>query len=102
MGLESMRHEKTTGMPVVSLSKAKDTQVVTAAPGVTEVKRSALRAATRFENQKPVVIPRMTEMNAMASSKQGQSSTGDGCWLTKRRRTSVTVKGAAKKCKHKG
>ena len=57
MGLVSMRYEKTTGMPVVSLSKAKSTQVVTgvgksnAAPSVTEVKRPALRAATRLESR---------------------------------------------------
>jgi len=84
MGLASMRHEKTSRMPVVSLSRAKSTQVVTAAgesnaaPGVTDVKRSALRAGTRFEYQKLVIMPRMTDINAMASSKQGQSSTGDG------------------------
>ena len=57
MGLASMRHDRTTRMPVVSLSKAKSTQVVTgagksnAAPGVTEVKRPALRAATRLESR---------------------------------------------------
>ena len=103
MGLASMRHEKTSRMPVVSLSKAKSTQIVTAAgesnaaPGVTEVNRSALRAGARLEYQKLVIMPRMTDINAMASSKQGQSSTGDGYWLTRRRQTSVTVKGAAKK-----
>jgi len=90
MGLASMRHEKTTRMPVINLSKAKSTQVVTAA-GVMDVKRSALRAGTRLEYQKLVIMPRMTDMNAMASSKQGQPSTGDGCRLTKRRETSVTV-----------
>ena len=52
----------------------------------------------RLECQKLVIMPRMT----MASSKQGQSSTGDGCWLTRRRQTSVTVKGTTKKCKYKG
>jgi len=82
MGLASMRHDRTTKMPTVSLSKAKSTQVVTAAgesnaaPGVMEVKRSALRAATRLEYQKLMIVPRMTDINAMASSKQGQSSTG--------------------------
>jgi len=74
----------TTRMPVVSLSKAKSTVVAAASesnavPGVAEVKRSASKAATRLEYQKLVIIPGMTEMNAMASSKQGQSSTGDGC-----------------------
>jgi len=108
MGLAIMRHEKTIRTPVVTLSKAKSIQVVTAAgesnaaPGVTEVKRSVLRAGTRLEYQKLATMPRMTDTNAMASSKQGQSSTGDGCWLTRRRQTSVTVKGAGKKCKHKG
>ena len=44
MGLASMHHDRTTRMPVVSLSKAKSTRVVTAAgesnaaPGVTEVR----------------------------------------------------------------
>jgi len=75
MGLASMRHDKMTRVPVVSLSKAKSTQVVTAvdelkaAPGATEVKRSALRAVTRLEYQKLVSMPRITEINAMASSK---------------------------------
>jgi len=55
MGLASIRLDRTTKMPVVNLGKAKSTQVVTvagglnAAPGVTEVNRSALRAATRLE-----------------------------------------------------
>ena len=46
MGLARMRHDRTTRMPVISLSKSKSTQVVTAAresnaaSGVTEVKRS--------------------------------------------------------------
>jgi len=87
-------------MPVVSLSSAKSIQVVTAMgesnapPGVLDVKRSALRAGKCLEHQKLVIMPRMTDTKAMASSKQGQSSTGDGCWLTRRRQTSVTVKGA--------
>lgn len=87
-------------MPVVSLSSPKSIQLViamgesNAAPGVLDVKRSALRAGTRFEHQKLVIMPRMTDTKAMASSKQGQSSTGDGCWLTSRRQSSVTVRGA--------
>jgi len=99
MSLASMCHDRTRRTPVVSLSKAKSTEVVTTAgtsntaPGVMEVKRSALRAAvTCLEYQELVIIPRM---NAVASSKQG----GDGCWLTRRRQTAVTVKGAAKKYK---
>ena len=84
MDLASMRHKGTTSVPVVSLSKAKSTQVViaagesNAAPGVMEVKRSALRTATRLEYQKLMVMPRMADIVAMAPSKQGQSSTGDG------------------------
>src|SRR5712672_2649391 len=97
-----MRHAKMTRMPVVSLSTAKSTQVViaagesNAAPGVTEMKRPTLRAGTRLEYQKLVTVPRMTDTQAMASSKQGQSSTGEGCRLTRSRQTSVTVKGARK------
>jgi len=104
IGFATRRHERTTRMPVVSFRTANSTHVVTAAgesnaaPGVTELKRSALSAGTRFEYQKLVTMPRMTDIKAMASSKQGQSSTGDGCWLTRRRQTSVTVKGAAEKC----
>jgi hypothetical protein len=107
MDLESMHHKKTIRMPVVSLSKAKSIQVVTAAgesnaaPGVTDAKRSALRPGTHLEHQKLTIMPRMMDTNAMASSKQGQSSTGDGCWLTRRRQTTVTVKGAGKKCNYK-
>jgi hypothetical protein len=87
-------------MPVVSLSSAKNIQVViamgvsNAAPGVLDVKRSELRAGKRLEYQKLVIWPRMTDMKAMASSKHGQSSMGDGCWLTRRRQTSVRVRGA--------
>jgi len=98
MSLASMCHDRTRRTPVVSLSKAKSTEVVTTAgesntaPGVMEVKRSALRAVTRLEYQELVIIPRV---NVVASSKQG----GDGCWLTMRRQTAVTVKGAAKKYK---
>ena len=89
-------------MPVVSLSSAKNIQVViamcesNASPGVLDVKRSELRAGKRLEHQKLVIWPRMTDMKAIASSKQGQSSTGDGCWLTRRRQTGVTVRGATK------
>jgi len=89
-------------MPVVSLSSAKSIQVViamgesNAPPGVLDVKRSELRAGKRLEHQRHVIWPRMTDTKAMASSKQGQSSTGDGCWLTRRRQTSVTVRGATK------
>jgi hypothetical protein len=97
-----MRQAKMIEMPVVSLSSAKNNQVVVAMdesnalPGVLDVKRSELRAGKRLENQKLVIWPRMTDTKAMASSKQGQSSTGDGCWLTRRRQTSVTVRGATK------
>jgi len=51
------REYSVASVPVISLSKAKSTQVVTAAgesnaaPGVTEVKRSALRMGTRLEYQ---------------------------------------------------
>ena len=97
-----MRQAKIIKMPVVSLSSAKSIQVdmamgeSNAPPGVLDVKRSALRAGKRLEHQKLVIMPRMTDTKAMASSKQGQSSTGDGCWLTRRRQTSVTVRGATK------
>jgi len=108
MGLASMRHDKTTRMPVVSLIKAKSTHVVNAAgesngaPGITEVKRSAFRVDMHLEYQNLVIMPRTTEVTAVASSKLGQSSTDDGCWLTRTKQTGVTVlvKGAAKKCKH--
>ena len=40
MSLRSMRHKRTTRMPVISLSES--AQFVTA-PGVTEVKRPSLR-----------------------------------------------------------
>jgi len=102
-----MRQARMTRMPVVSLSSAKSIQVIIAmdesnvAPGVLDVKRSALRAGTRLEHQKLVIMPRMTDTKAIASSKQGQSSTGDGCWFTRRRQTSVTVKGA-KRILYKG
>jgi len=98
MSLASMCHDRTRRAPVVSLSKAKSTEDVTTAgesntaPGVMEVTRSALRAVTHLEYQELVIIPRM---NAVASSKQG----GNGCWLTRRRQTAVTVKAAAKKYK---
>jgi hypothetical protein len=97
-----MRQAKMIETPVVSLSSAKNIQVViamdesNALPGVLDVKRSELRAGKRLENQKLVIWPRMTDTKAMASSKQGQSSTGDGCRLTRRRQTSVTVRGATK------
>jgi hypothetical protein len=51
-GLVSICHEKTTKMPIVSLSRAKRIQVVTAvgksnaAQGITEVKRSTLSTGT--------------------------------------------------------
>lgn len=102
VGFASMRQAKMIKMPVVSLSSAKSIQVViamgesNASPGVLDVKRSALSAGMRLEHQKLVIMPRMTDTKAMASSKQGQSSTGDGCWLTRRRQTSVTVRGATK------
>ena len=89
-------------MPVMSLSSAKNIQVViakgesNASPGILDVKRSEFSAGKRLEHQRLVIWPRMTDTKAMASSKQGQSSTGDGCWLTRRRPTSVTVKGATK------
>jgi len=97
MGLASMRHDKTTRMPVVSLSKAKSTHVVNAAgesnaaPGITEVKRSAFRVDMHLEYQNLVIMPRTTEVTAVASSKLGQSSTDDGCWLTRTKQTGVTV-----------
>jgi hypothetical protein len=56
-----------------------------AEPGVTVVKRSASRASTRLEYQKLVIMPRMMNINALTSSKQGQSLTGDGWWLTRGR-----------------
>jgi hypothetical protein len=102
VGFASIRQAKMVDTPVVSLSTAKSIQVVTAMgesnalPGVRDVKRSALRAGRRLEHQKLVIMPRTTDTKAMASSKQGQSSTGDGCWLTRRRQTSVTVRGATK------
>ena len=95
-----MRQARMIEMPVVSLSNAKNIQVVIAkgesnvSPGVLDVKSSELRAGKRLEHQRLVIWPRMTDTKAMASSKQGQSSTGDGCWLTRRRPTSVTVRGA--------
>ena len=97
-----MRQPKMIEMPIVSLSSAKSIQVViamgesNASPGILDVKRSELRAGNRLEHQRLVTWPRMTDTKAMASSKQGQSSTGDGCWLTRRRQTSVTVRGATK------
>jgi hypothetical protein len=97
-----MRQAKMIEMPVVSLSSAKSIQVIiamgesNAPPGVLDVKRSELRAGKRLEHHKLVIWPRMTDTKAIASSKQGQSSTGDGCWLTRRRQTSVTVRGATK------
>jgi len=51
MGLVSMRHDRATG---IEPGKSN------AAPGVTEVKRSALRAGTRLKYQKFVMMPRMT------------------------------------------
>ena len=39
-----------------------------AALGVTEVKRSASRAGMRLEYQKLVIMPRMTDINAMEST----------------------------------
>jgi len=64
------------------------------APGVTEVKRSALRGGHALGEQK-LVIKR--NINAMASSKQGQSSNGRRMLVDKQ--TSVTTKRAGKGCK---
>jgi len=60
MGLVNIRHDRTTGI---------DPGKSNSAPGVTEVKRSGLRVATRLEYQKLVIMPRMIDINVVASPK---------------------------------
>jgi len=52
MGLMSMCHHRMTGI---------DPGKSNAAPGVTKVKRTALRAVTRLEYHKLVIMPRTTK-----------------------------------------
>ena len=72
-------------IPFTSFSRANSTQAMIAAeelneaPGVTEVNWSVFGTGKCFENQKAVVDTQEDQTKAMASSKQGQSSTGDGC-----------------------
>jgi hypothetical protein len=48
-----------------------------------------------LEYQKLVIWPRMTDTKETASSKQGQSSMGDACWLA-RRQSSITLRKTTK------
>ena len=73
IGFAGMRPAKMIKMPVVSLSSANRIQLVIAmgemnvAPGVLDVKRSALRAGAPLEHQKLMNMPRMADTKAMAS-----------------------------------
>ena len=99
IGLGSMRQAK---MLVMSLGSMKSIWFViamggsNATPGILNVKKSAFRAGTRLEHQNLVIMPKITDTKEVAASKQGQSSMGDGNWLTRRRQTCVTVRAATK------
>jgi hypothetical protein len=83
-----MHHAKMIRMPVVSLSRCAAKRF-----GCEKVCVEGWQVLGFLEHQKLVIMPRTMDSKAMASSKQGKSSTGDGCWLTRRRQTSV-IKGA--------
>ncbi|KAH9164558.1 hypothetical protein EDB89DRAFT_2016657 [Lactarius sanguifluus] len=71
-------HARLGENPPQDYQSADSTQVViaagesSAAPEVTEVNRSVFSAGTRFVHQKLVMMPKMTEANAMASLKQSR------------------------------
>jgi len=87
LGLKGMRHAKMTHITVTSFSSANSIHVVivmgesSTALGVQQANNLLSARAQASSTKKTRVI----ETNAIATSKQGQLTASEGCWVTKDR-----------------
>jgi len=90
LGLKGMRHAKMTHITVTSFSSANSIHVVivmgesSTALGVQQA-NNLLSARAQASSTKKVIMTRVIETNAIATSKQGQLTASEGCWVTKDR-----------------